>query len=104
MKCISATLTVASAIKLASKATAEDEVIGGVVSFDGMDFDWSLDVVPDYGREIDHQHNHQPGPIGQCWGNQPDDIQYCESGQLDFETCMNEYSRCHWNPERVYGL
>ena len=62
MKQISATLAAVSAIRLASKTTAEEEVIAGVVSFDGMDFDWSLDVDVDYGYEDygreDYGHDH----------------------------------------------
>ena len=62
MKQISATLAAVSAIRLASKTTAEEEVITGVVSFDGMDFDWSLDVDVDYGYEDygrEHDHDRQ---------------------------------------------
>ena len=67
MKQISATLAAVSAIRLASKTTAEEEVITGVVSFDGMDFDWSLDVdvdygYEDYGREHDHDRHGDSGP------------------------------------------
>jgi len=72
MKQISATLAAVSAIRLASKTTAEEEVITGVVNFDGMDFDWALDVDVDYGHEDygrehhghdDHDRHGDSGPV-----------------------------------------
>ena len=98
MKNISATIAAAAALKLASKSAAE-EVIGGVVSFDGMDFDWSLDVEMDYGYEdYGHDYDDYGTPNGRCWANGAENEEYCESGQLDPETCIDD-TRCHWNPD-----